>query len=192
MRLGGTISSASYVHVRNALTGVTVEGFVFYVDGQGTWFADFYGLGLGDNALTVTADSDGRGKRTSSAHITVARPLQPVNLIFNGADQNSASTFWTDGSSFGSSHKIALFQDGTGRSTTGSALGESAGAVAGFTWSMLGPDSIQIVNCSTCSFQMLSRISGSVDEGVSFGQIETIGGAFETALHGFSLANGKL
>ena len=72
--------AARYVHVGNALTGVTVEGFVFYVDGQGTWFADCYSLGLGDNVLTVTADSDGRGKRTSSARITVARPLQPVKL----------------------------------------------------------------------------------------------------------------
>jgi hypothetical protein len=192
VRLGGAISHASFVHVTNAATGTTTEGFVNYFQGQGSWFADVYGLGLGENPITVVADADGTGATTARAFITVIRPSQPADLIFNGANQSLAATFWTDGSSFGQSHKIALFEDGTGRSTTGSALSEAAGAVTDFTWTKLGPDSIQISNCPTCSFQKISRISGSLNDAVFYGQIETVGGAGELALHAFSLTAGNL
>lgn len=192
IRLGGTISNASFVHVRNARTGFTTEGFVNYYQGQGSWFADVYGLEPGDNAITATADADGTGARTASAYITVTRPLQPADLVINGPDQASTNTFWTDGSSVNNSHKIAFFGDGTGRSTTGSVLSENAGTVTDFTWSKLGPDSILISNCLTCSFQNISRISGSLSEGIFYGQVETIDGAGELALHTFTLTSGNL
>lgn len=150
VRLSGTISNAGYVHVRNAHTGFTTEGFVNYNQGQGSWFADVFELAPADNAIAATADADGTGARTASAHITVIRPLQPADLIINGSSHASANTFWTDGNSFNGSHKIALFGDGTGRSTTGSVLSENAGTVTDFTWSKLGPDSILISNCVTC------------------------------------------
>jgi len=190
--VGGAISHASFVHVTNAATGTTTEGFVNYFQGQGTWFADIYGLGLGDNPITVVADADGTGTTTASTHITVIRPSQPADLIFNGPNQSLASTFWTDGSSFGGSHKIALFADGTGRSTTGSVISETAGAVTDFTWTKLGPDSIQISSCPTCSFQKISLISGSLNDAVFYGQIETVGGAGELASHAFLLTAGNL
>lgn len=193
MRIGGAISNASFVHVRNSLTGFTTEGYVFYASpGQGTWFADVQGLGLGENPITATADSDGSGRETATAMIVLVRPLQPVNLIFNGPDQDSADSFWTDENSLGRSRQIALFGDGTGRSTTGSALSELAGATATFTWSMLSPDSIQILGCPTCSFQRISRISGSRSEEMFYGQIETTAGGGELALHVFTLSIGRL
>jgi hypothetical protein len=192
VRLGGAISHASFVHVTNTATGTTTEGFVTYFQGQGTWFADIYGLGFGENPITVIADADGTGATTASAHITVIRPSQPADLIFNGPNQSLASTFWTDGSSFGGSHKIALFADGTGRSTTGSVISETAGAVTDFTWTKLGPDSIQISSCPTCSFQKISLISGSLNDAVFYGQIETVGGAGELASHAFLLTAGNL
>jgi len=193
MRIGGAISRASFVHVRNSLTGFTTEGYVVYSSpGDGSWFADIQGLGLGENPITATADSDGRGRETASATIVLVRPLQPVNLIFNGPDRETGDSLWTDENSIGSSHKIALFSDGTGQSTTGSVLAELAGATATFTWSMLSPDSIQILGCPACSFQRISRISGSRGEEVFYGQIETTAGSGELALHVFTLSLGKL
>ena len=91
VRIGGTISNASFVLVRNALTGSTTEGFVFYNQGHGTWFADIQGLALGGNMITAIADSDGTAARTASATITVIRPLQPADLIVNGTNQASAN-----------------------------------------------------------------------------------------------------
>ena len=178
----------------NAATGITVEGFVNYFQGQGTWFAEIRGLTLGENPITAVADEYGDGASTARTFITVIRPLQPADLIFNGPSQNLSSTFWTDASSIGEFHKIALFADGTGRSTTGSVLSETAGAVADFTWSKLGPDAIQISNCPTCSFQKIFGISGSLNEGIFFGQIETVGGAGEVgnASHVFQLTDGNL
>lgn len=190
--LGGSISHAGFVHVTNTLTGSVTEGFVFYASGQGSWFAEVYGLRPGENPITVVADGDGTGRRTAIARIVIIRPLQPLNLIFNGLNADSSSTFWVDETSVGQSHKLALFEDGTGRSTTGSALSDDAGAVAGFTWSMLGADSIQIENCPTCSFQSIAGISGSLGEGFFYGQIETVGGAGEVALHVFRLVDGQL
>ncbi len=192
VRLGGTISHASFVHIRNTSTGAIVEGYVNYNQGYGSWFADVYGLRLGDNTIMTTADADGTGARTASVHITVTRPLQPADFIINGPDHASANTFWTDGSSFNNSHNIAFFGDGTGKSTTGSVLSENAGTAIDFTWSKLGPDSILISNCLTCSFQNISRIEGSLSEGIFLGQVETIGGVGELALHAFTLMSGNL
>lgn len=192
VRLGGSIARASYARIRNGLTGSVTDGFVTYVAGQGSWFGDVQGLAPGENPITVTADADGSGARTAVARITVIRPSQPVDLIFNGPDRDSSSTFWTDENSVGKSHGIALFRDGTGRSTTGHVLTGNAGGVADFTWSMLGPDSIQILNCPTCSFQSISRVSGSLDERIFYGQVETVGGAGETALHVFTVTEGRL
>lgn len=192
VRLGGTISHASYVHVRNALTGSTAEGYVNYYQGNGAWFADVYGLGLGDNLITVTADADGTGARTATANITVTRPLQPVDLIINGSNQLTASAFWTDTSSFSGSHKIAFFGDGTGRSTTGSTVTENAGAVVNFTWSKQDPDSIVITNCLDCSFQKIFRIEGSLNEGIFYGQVVTIGNAGYISMDSFTLTSGSL
>jgi hypothetical protein len=192
LMLGGTISRASYVHVRNARTGFTTDGYVNYYQGQGSWFADVRGLEPGDNPITATADADGFGTSTASATITVTRPLQPATLMINGDTQASTNTYWIDTSGFAGSHKIALFKDGTGRATTGNVISENAGPVMDFTWSMTGPDSVLISNCPTCSFQRLTRISGSLGEGLCFAQVETIGGAGEIAIHGFSLASGQL
>ena len=192
VRIGGTLSNASFVRVSNVLTGFTTTGYVFYNQGLGTWFADVGGLGFGDNPITVTADSDGTGTSTANAYITLIRPLQPLDEIFNGPDQFSANTYWTDAHSFNESHKIALYEDGTGRSTTGSALSEAAGGVTDFIWTKLGPNSVLITNCPTCSFQMISRISGSITVDAFNGQIETIGGVGELALHAFTLTAGNL
>jgi len=190
--IGGTISNASFVHATNALTGATSTGYVNYNQGHGSWFADVGGLGFGDNPITVTADSDGTGSSTANAYITIVRPLQPLDEIFNAPNQFSANTYWTDAHSYNQSHKIALFADGTGRSTTRSALSEDAGGVVDFTWTMPGPDSVLITNCPSCSFQMISRISGSITVDAFNGQIETTGGASELALHAFTLTAGVL
>jgi len=190
--IGGTISNASFVRVSNGLTGGATIGYVFYNQGLGTWSADVRGLGFGNNPITVTADSDGTGANTANAYITLIRPLQPLEEIFNGPNQLSASTYWTDANSFNESHKIALYEDGTGRSTTGSALGEDAGGVTDFTWTKLGPDSVLITSCPTCSFQLISRISGSIAVDAFNGQIETVGGVGELAVHAFTLTAGGL
>lgn len=192
VRLGGTIADASFVHVLNSTTGSTTEGYVSYYQGYGSWFADVYGLLPGDNLITATADADGTGARTAVARITVTRPLQPADLVINGADQLSATTYWTDTSSFGGSHLIAIFGDGTGRSTTGSTVSGMAGTVSDFTWSKSGPDSIVISNCPGCSFQSISRISGSLGEKVFYGQVVTTGGGGSTSVDVFNLTSGKL
>jgi len=192
VRLGGTISNASFVRVRNTLTGSATEGYVNYYEGNGSWFADVYGLGFGDNPITVTADKDGTGKRTATAHITIIRPLQPADLIINGTNQLSANIYWTDASSFAGSHKIAFFGDGTGRSTTGSTLLEEAGTVVNFTWTKLEPDLIIITNCSDCSFQKISRIQGSLSEDLFYGQVMTVDNNGYIALDAFVLTFGNL
>jgi hypothetical protein len=192
VRPGGTIAHASFVHVLNSATGSTTEGYVSYYQGYGSWFADVYALVPGDNLITATADADGTGARTAVARITIARPLQPADLIINGTDQSAATTYWTDTSSFGGSHQIVIFGDGTGRSTTGSTVSEIAGTVSNFTWSKSGPDSIVISNCPNCSFQSISRISGSLGETVFYGQVVTAGGGGYTSVDVFDLASGKL
>lgn len=192
IRLGGTISRASFVRVLNSSTGSTTEGYVNYYQGYGSWFADVYGLGFGDNLISVTADADGTGARAAVAHITIIRPLRPADLIINGPDQFSATTFWTCASSFNGSHQIAIFGDGAGRSTTGLTNSEIAGAVVDFTWSYLSQDSIMITNCSNCSFQKIFRIQGSLSEKLFLGQIETVGGAGDIALDSFNLIDGNL
>jgi len=192
VRLGGTISGASFARVRNAATGLETDAFVTYNDGLGSWFADVPGLVPGENPITATADARGDGAWTAQARITVIRPEQPLNLIFNGVDRGASVTYWTDANSVGESHRIALFEDGTGRATTGSVLAETAGNVADFTWSRAGPDALRVDGCPTCSFQGISRISGSWDEGIFFGQVETVGGAGELAVHVFLLTPGNL
>jgi len=190
--IGGTISNASFVYASNALTDFTTVGFVFYNQGMGAWSADVRGLLPGDNMITVTADSDGAGTNIANTYITLIRPLQPLDEIFNGSDQFSTNTYWTDAHSYNQSHKIVLYSDGTGKSTTGSALSEDAGGIISFTWTMQGPDSILITNCPNCSYQMISRISGSITVDAFNGQIETVGGIGELALHAFSLTAGNL
>lgn len=196
VRLGGTIARASYVHVRNTATGITVDGYVNYLGGQGSWFADVTGLLPGDNPIVVTADADGTGARTATATITITRPLQPASLIINATDAASATNYWSDRSSYGTqagtSHLIALYADGTGRATTNSALTQPPGAVASFTWAYDGAEAIVISNCASCSFLRISRISGSLAEGAFYGQVETVGGAVETALHYFERTAGTL
>ena len=192
IRIGGEISRASFVHVRNAQTGTTVEGYVFYNMGHGSWFADVYGLVPGSNTITAIADADGTGARTASDQITVLRPDEPMKLVFNGADRSSATTYWTDASSAFGSHKIALFADGTGRSTTGSTLSDPAGAVADFIWVQTGPDSLAITNCPTCSFQSISRISGSFSQGSFYGEVHTVGNAGDGTTSAFTLTSGNL
>lgn len=190
--IGGTISNAGFVYASNARTGFTTVGFVFYNQGMGTWSADVRGLLPGDNMITVTADSDGTGTNVANTYITLVRPIQPLDEIFSGPNQFSANTYWTDAHSFNQSHKIVLYGDGTGKSTTGSALSEDAGGITDFTWTMLGPDSILITNCPNCSYQMISRISGSITVDAFNGQIETVGGVGELALHAFALTAGSL
>lgn len=192
VRLGGSIARASAVHVRNTATGFSAEGYVFYNQGLGTWFADVQGLGLGDNPIVVTADADGTGARTATATLTVTRPLQPASLVVNGADAGTTGTFWTDASSYGGSHRIAFFADGTGRSTTGSTVSEPAGSVVAFTWALAGPDAVTIANCPDCSFQRIDRISGAVSDGSFYGQVLSKGGAGYLALDAFVLASGAL
>lgn len=190
VRLGGTIARAGFVHVRNTATGFTADGYVNYYEGKGTWFADVQGLGLGDNPIVVTADADGTGAKTATATLTVIRPLQPASLIVNAANAATADTFWTDASSYGGAHRIALFADGTGRSTTGSTLTDPAGAVVGFSWTLSGPDSIAVSGCPDCSFQRIERIAGSVSDGSFLGQVVTKGGLGYSSLDYFVLTAG--
>lgn len=73
VRLGGSLAHASFVHVDNLTNGTRSDGYVNYVDGQGSWFADVYGLVPGPNELVAVADSDGTGRLTASARILVTR-----------------------------------------------------------------------------------------------------------------------
>jgi hypothetical protein len=191
-RLGGTISHASFVHALNERTGVRTEGYVNYLDGHGSWFVDVYGLQPGDNPITVTADGDGNGTRTAQARITLVRPQIPAEVVTNGLDQASTSTYWTVTSSFGGSHKIVFFADGSGRSTTGSAFSETAGPVLAFTWSRPDASSVVIAGCPTCSFQKISRIQGSTSAGYFYGEIETVGGVSQHVTDVFVLTAGSL
>jgi hypothetical protein len=192
VRLGGTLSHASFVHALNTRTGYRTDGYVHYVDGYGSWFADIPGLQPGDNLIRITADADGTGSHTATTTITVARPAVPAAEIFNGSSAAVATTFWTDRSSFGESHRIALFADGTGRATTGNAYTEPAGAATSFTWVLLGVDAIQINNCPACSFQTISRISGATTEGLFLGETASTGSATDTSAHAFELSTGTL
>lgn len=184
--LGGSVAGTWSVRVHNAQTGASFTAYVFYNEGNGTWFAEVTGLGFGDNPLTVTAGED--GARTASAQLTITRPLRPADLFINGPDRNSTAAYWLDASSMG--HAIVLFAEGTGRSTTGSTMAGAAGPVVDITWSEVAPDAIVINNCPTCSFQSILRISGSVAEGTAYGQPVTAGGA--DSLHAFVLTAGSL
>lgn len=191
--IGGRISGASFVHIFNTTAGSSAEGYVNYISpGIGTWFADPLGLVPGDNLITATADQYGDGSNTAVDSILIIRPLLPYTLITNAANSASASNYWTDMHSFNASHSIAIFEDGTGTSTTGNVLSEDAGATVTFSWSTLGPDAIQINNCPTCSFQQITRISGSLVEEQFLGQVETVNGDGEVALHAFFLNSGVL
>lgn len=187
--LGGALSNASAVHVHNSLTGATVEGVIDLFTGPTTWSAQVNALGPGDNPLTATAD-EGPGTSAARAFITITRPLRPEALIINAPDQASATTFWTDQSSFGA-HKVALFGDGTGRSTTGSTITGNPGPVVSFTWSTPTPGSIVIGGCPTCSFQDISRIEGSFSSSAFLGQVDTVGGG-QITLDSFVLTSGTL
>ena len=192
VRLGGTLSGAAFVHVTNTATGYSTEGYVFYNLAAGSWFADLPGLTIGDNPIVVVADADGSGVNTASDTLTVRRPLEPLSLIFNGPNALSAGSHWVDMNALYESHKLALYEDGTGRSTTGDLFSEDAGTAVDITWTQVGPDELLISGCPSCSFQRLSRISGSMDEALFLGQVETVGGVGETALHAFVLSVGGL
>jgi len=192
VRLGGSISGASFVHASNAATGATAEGFVFYNQGVGSWFVDIQGLTFGDNPITVVADEDGQGLNTATDTLTVVRPAVPLERILNGADAADAKSHWVDAHSLFESHRIALYADGTGRSTTGSVFSEAAGAAVDITWTLQGPDEVLIVGCADCSFQRISRISGALEEELFLGQVESLGGVGEIALHAFILVQEPL
>lgn len=192
VRLGGSIAGAGFVRVHNSTTGSTTNGFVNYVGGVGSWFVDVPGLVPGGNVLVATADADGTGARTASATLTVNRPTQPASQVLNAANAAAAVNHWVDTHSFGGGHVLALYADGSGRASTGSALTQPAGAVAGFSWAYDGAEAIRISGCASCAYQRISRISGSTAEGGFYGQVETVGGATETALHFFQLTPGIL
>lgn len=192
VRVGGGVTGAAFVHVINTTTGAQVEADVSYVSGQGSWFADVYGLIPGANRIVATADADGGGARTAVDVLTVNRPLQPASLILNGADALTASSHWVDASSFGASHRIELHADGTGQSTTGHVLSEPAGVPVIMSWAYDGAEAIVVIGCPACSFQRISRIAGSTAERAFRGQVATVGGAGETASHAFQLGTGTL
>lgn len=189
VRLGGAIEHAAFVHVVNTATGMRVDGFVNTTAGTGSWFADLSGLAPGDNRIVVTADADGTGAFTASVNITITRPSQPARLAIGG-DAGSAAAHWKDTHSFGGGHAIVLYADGTGRSTTGSALAQAAGPVTAFAWSYDGAEAIVVVGCAACSFQRIDRMAGGVNEGLLLGRIETVGGASDAATHAFQLTPG--
>ena len=191
--IGGRISGSGTVDVINTTTGNSHSAYVTYnADNIGSWFADVTGLVPGDNLITVTAYDYNDHNLTAVDSITIRRPLQPLSLIINAADSASATDYWTDMHSFNASHSLAIFADGTGISTTGNVLSEDAGAIVTFTWSIVGPDAIQVNNCPTCSFQQITRISGSLGEQQFLGQVETINGDGQIALHAFFLNPGTL
>jgi hypothetical protein len=191
IRIGGTIANASFVHVYHQQTANSVEGYVFYLEGMGTWFADVYGLVPGANDLAVIADRDGNGTRVSRVEITILRPEIPALLMVNGPDRNTTDTYWTDAHSCGGAHALALYADGTGRATTGSTLAEPAGPVIDVTWTLAGPERIEIATPG-CSFAVILRITGSAAEGLAFGQVVTVGGAGVQAVDAFDLMAGTL
>lgn len=57
VRLGGTLSHASFVHALNTRTGDRTDGYVNYVDGYGSWFADIRGLQPGGTGRATTGDA---------------------------------------------------------------------------------------------------------------------------------------
>lgn len=191
IRLGGTIARAAFVHVHHEQTDRTVEGYVFYRDGLGTWFVDVQGLVPGANDLTATADADGRGEHVARTGITIHRPEVPALLMVNGPDRLTTTTYWRDVSSIGGGHALALFADGTGRATTGSTETAPAGPVVDITWTLLAPDAIAL-EPPGCSFEQILRISGSLAEGLAFGQIVTVGGAGVSATNPLELMPGAL
>ena len=189
--IGGTISGASFVHVSDTTTGSTAEGSVHWYQGNGTWSAQVSGLAAGDNLLVATADATGTGGGTAKASIVVTRPAQPATLLINGQTRATTSTYWNTGSPW--NYAFALYADGTGRSTTGSSMrGEVAGPPVDITWILSAPDAITILNCPTCSFQVITRISGSAAEATAYGQITTVGGDGYKALDYFALTSGTL
>lgn len=189
--LRGAISGAYYVHVRNTRTGSMAEGDLQWYKGNGTWLASVSGLAAGDNLIVVTADADMTGGPTATASITVTRPDQPATLLINGQTRATASTYWNTGSPW--NYAFALYADGTGRSTTGSKMkGEVAGPPVDITWTLSAPDAITILNCPTCSFQVITRISGSAAEATAYGQVITVGGDGYKALDYFALTSGTL
>ncbi len=189
IRLGGSISGAAFVH---AATGYTSDGYVFYNQGLGSWFVDIPGLTFGDNPITVIADEDGQGIHTASDRLTVTRPTVPLQRILNGADAVSVTSHWLDAHSRFESHRIALYADGTGRSTSGSLFTEEAGAAVPITWTRQGPDEILIIGCADCSFQRISWIAGALEEELFLGQVESLGGVGEVALPAFILVQERL
>lgn len=191
IRLGGTIARAAFVHVHHEQTDRTVEGYVFIRNGLGTWFADVYGLVPGANDLTATADADGNGVHIAQTSITIHRPEVPALLMVNGPDRLTTTTHWRDVNSFGGGHALALFADGTGRATTGSTETSPAGPAVDITWTLQAPDAIAVATPG-CSFERILRISGSLAEGLAFGQVVTVGGTGVQALDPFELTPGAL
>lgn len=190
VNVSGSVSGASFVHVVNTTTGSRIEAYVRYSSGHGSWFAAVTGLAPGANVIVATADADGSGARTANATLTITRPLQPASLILNGNGAATATSYWLDMLSFNASHRIALFADGTGRSTTGNLLTDQAGGPVTISWSYDGAEAILINGCPSCSFQRISRISGSTDEWRFWGQVETVGGGTDNATHAFQLNTG--
>lgn len=192
VRIGGGATYTGSVLVRNVNTGSEVNAYVTYSQGASSWFADVRSLGFGENLIIATAEYHGTEPRFASAQITIYRPEQPALMILNGPDESSTNTFWVDAHSFNSSHKLVIFDDGTGVSTTGAALSEAAGELSFFSWELTKPDELTITDCPSCSFQKISRISGSKDEGLFYGQISSTGGEGEVVLHAFELYSGDI
>lgn len=188
--IGGTVSGASFVHVSDTSTGSTTEGSIHWFQGNGTWSAQVSGLAAGDNLIVATADATGSGGGLAKASIVVTRPAQPATLLINGQTRATTTTYWVDGSS--RNHAFAIYADGTGRSTTGSSMNDVAGPPVDITWTLSAPDAITILNCPTCSFQVITRITGSVAEASALGQVTTVGGTGYTALDSFTLTGGTL
>lgn len=54
--VGGSVSGAGFVRCTNSATGTTLDAYVNYYEGHGSWFCDAFTLKQGNNLITCTTE----------------------------------------------------------------------------------------------------------------------------------------
>jgi hypothetical protein len=54
--VGGSVSGASFVKCTNSATATTLDAYVNYFEGHGSWFCDPFTLDQGDNLISCTTE----------------------------------------------------------------------------------------------------------------------------------------